>query len=67
MRLICRLHGRKVKHPAVRKHMSSGAKAIHFPEDGMSFYGYAFEAPVERLAAGARLLPVALYRNAFLT
>ncbi|MEC7496262.1 MAG: hypothetical protein VX773_09110, partial [Pseudomonadota bacterium] len=33
----------------------------------MSFYGYAFEAPVERLAAGARLLPVALYRNAFLT
>ena len=32
----------------------------------MSFYGYAFEAPVERLAAEARLLSVALYRNAFL-
>ena len=33
----------------------------------MSFYGYAFEAPVERHPAEARLLPVALYRNAFLT
>ncbi len=47
--------------------MSSGATANHFQEDGMSFYGYAFEAPVERLAAEARLLSVALYRNAFLT
>ena len=67
MRLICRLHGRKVKHPAVRKHMSSGATAIHFPEDGMSFYGYAFEAPVERHAAEASGMSVALYRNSFLT
>jgi hypothetical protein len=47
--------------------MSSGATAIHFPEDGMSFYGYAFEAPVERHPAEASRMSVALYRNAFLT
>ncbi len=33
----------------------------------MSFYGYAFEAPVERHAAEASGMSVALYRNGFLT
>ena len=51
----------------MRKHMPSGAAANNVPEDGMSFYGYAFEAPVERYPAEASGMSVALYRNAFLT